>query len=434
MSDKTNSYVNQYRTVHIRSYNYPGGGTIDASYVRNFPWTDFRLGSEDPTWKSKVATHVDATGSLVAERHQHIYRLCGSISAERRASSWDPSWSEKYTVSGMVADPVVYTFSAGDFASVFITADNKALVNLHKDIQKETTSFSGGTFLGELRETIKMIRRPAAAFRDSLTRYMNDVRDTVKYKVRVTNRYNKAKEIQKILSGLWLEYSYGWKPLVNDIKDLASVFAHDNEDSRHSHARGHGYLEKVSSAFTSDPSYGDGTIQVRNSNTGVIQCRVIYRAGLTFTGAAPFGSFARLVELAGFRWGEFVPTIWNLLPYSFVVDYFSNIGDVLQCTATDRANVSWVNRTVLYSNIYTSISKLDVKAGDAYVYDLPMVRTGGTDLGYCTSVFTRVERSSSTLRYPTIEFRMPAVDSAKWINIAALIVQGKVTSKGLAQL
>lgn len=431
MSDKSNSYVNDFRTIHVRSYNYPGGGTIDDSYVRSFPFTDFRNGSEDPEWKAKVAANTDATGPLTAERHRFIYRLCSKVTSERRASSWDPSWSEKYTLSGMVATPIVYQYSAGDFASVFITADNRALVNLHKDIQKETTAFSGGTFLGELRETIKMIRRPAEALRKGFSAYLNDVRDTVKYKVRVTNRFNKWKEIQKVLSGLWLEYSYGWKPLVNDIKDLASVFQHDNDDQRRSHARGHGYLEK-DFLSNSNPTYGDGTLVCDVRNTSVFQCRVIYRAGLSFKGAVPFGSFARLVELAGFRWGEFIPTVWNLLPYSFVADYFSNIGDVLQCTATDRANVTWVNRTVIYSNVFTSIAKLDPSQG--YSYDLPMVRTGGTDLGYVTSVFTRVERASSSLRYPTIEFRMPAVDSAKWINLAALFVQGKVTSKGLAAL
>jgi hypothetical protein len=50
--------------------------------------------------------------------------------------------------------------------------------------------------------------------------------------------------------------------------------------------------------------------------------------------------------LFGFTPSEFIPTAWELLPWSFLIDYFTNIGDILSSAVTQTAPVNFVNKTV----------------------------------------------------------------------------------------
>jgi hypothetical protein len=43
---------------------------------------------------------------------------------------------------------------------------------------------------------------------------------------------------------------------------------------------------------------------------------------------------------------HFLPTVWDLIPYSFVVDYFTNIGDYLSGLSLRFSDVSWGCKTV----------------------------------------------------------------------------------------
>lgn len=431
MSDKSSSETHQLRRID-REYD-SHGEYVNGTNVQTYTCNNFRTGSEDPDWKQKVRDGVDATGGLTAQKMELIYSLSPKVLLVDKGPNgiWalDPLITE---VSGRIAEPAIINWNVNDYTSILGSVDNRALVKLYQDIQARDTAASGGTFLGELRETIKMIRKPAEAFRKGLDAYMNDVKDIVRGKVRITRRFNKYKEISKTLSGLWLEYAFGWKPLVQDIADLASVFGRNSDMfARRSHARGHAYKEELISTLQNDITFSN-TLVFNRPEKHIKSVRVIYRAGLESTPTAPFGSFERLTELAGFRWNQFVPTVWNLLPYSFLVDYFTNIGDVLECTAVDRRAIKWVNRTVIYRRykyVETYVNQYESTKSR------PQYRTvSGNGYGYALSSFSRVERASTGVRFPTLEFRMPAVDSAKWINIAALIVQGKVTSKGLAAL
>jgi hypothetical protein len=50
-----------------------------------------------------------------------------------------------------------------------------------------------------------------------------------------------------------------------------------------------------------------------------------------------------LAQLSGFSWTEFVPTAYELLPFSFVLDYFSNVGSVLSAGYASKGYTSWVS-------------------------------------------------------------------------------------------
>lgn len=59
---------------------------------------------------------------------------------------------------------------------------------------------------------------------------------------------------------------------------------------------------------------------------------------------------------------EFVPTVWELIPYSFVVDYFTNIGDVVNYAYS--ANLNWVYKSASFRQLTQIVKsqKLDIVA------------------------------------------------------------------------
>lgn len=436
MSNHLTSFTQQLRWQHDRTGPVGWGLDSHTAQVSDFSWQDSMIGSEDSDWKRKVKQNIDATGPMTAER-QTMQWGPANVSM-----TWywpgEPAIPITETLTGV---PTLrglagtYSWNAGDWLDVFTTADNKALVKLHKAIQAETTAFQGMTFLGELRETIQMIRRPAAALQDMLGRYCSDVVSNVR-KVKRKPTWSKSRwlgEIRKTIGSTWLEYSFGLQPAMQDIKGLLSVFAHDNDDSRRSKARGHGYSEKaIGPVLADNPNFG-GYMPAQIYRNVYLRCRIIYRAGLAWTGAAPFGTIDRLIELSGFRMREFVPTLYELIPYSWAVDYFSNLGEFIQCTATDMSSVRWANRTAIYERISLATGVLDTahlgNPGTPYGG-----RASGSGLGYCQQYYRRVVRGTASLLYPTIELRMPRIDSAKWLNLGALLLQGRSSQEELRRL
>jgi hypothetical protein len=50
-------------------------------------------------------------------------------------------------------------------------------------------------------------------------------------------------------------------------------------------------------------------------------------------------------DLFGFNPQNFIPAAWELLPWSFLADYFSNIGDILTASIVSTKHLAYTNRT-----------------------------------------------------------------------------------------
>lgn len=120
----------------------------------------------------------------------------------------------------------------------------------------------------------------------------------------------------KRLSNHWLEYQYGWKPLLQDAYGAAKVLGdHISSDHHVMQARGSAKAHKA--------SYG-GTGAYDNPifyNVTETRCKmgIQYKMGST--------ERARLAQT-----GIDNPALlaWELLPYSFVVDWFLPVGNYLE--------------------------------------------------------------------------------------------------------
>lgn len=239
------------------------------------------------------------------------------------------------------------------------TVEQEALIQLYRRVKAQHQKFSGLTFLGELGQAVKMIKRPAESLFRGVESYLDALRKRSKG-VSKTTKTGRSRR-KKILADTWLEYSFGWAPLVSDVKSAAQALAawkvsRDGFDERR---------YRISSSKQSlFPGISLTDVVPINVHPGLSMpfdmhvkgswdCTVRYLVGLSYKTSVPSGSAAHLAELAGFKFSEFIPTAWELLPWSFLIDYFSSVGDVLSAFSTPTNNITWIQRTVRYTDYKT---------------------------------------------------------------------------------
>lgn len=231
-------------------------------------------------------------------------------------------------------------------------ADNQARAKFYKKLRQIRTSFSAPTFLGELRETLHMLRRPAAALWSNADGYLS----ALKKRKRESPRH-----WTKSISGLWLEHSFGWLPLLRDIEEAYKAYNRIGETKRRM---------LVSASFKAEYDRSRDVVNLGENASGIYfdhsryycDARLYEEVIVRYRGAvdAQVGTTEwDNMDLFGLNPKEFIPTAWELLPWSFLVDYFTNIGDILEASVVDTSNVAYVNRSVICRT--RSFSAGDVK-------------------------------------------------------------------------
>jgi hypothetical protein len=119
--------------------------------------------------------------------------------------------------------------------------------------------------------------------------------------------------------GLWLEYSYGWKPLVTDIFDCAKVLSAPQEDL---------WIQESSSqefsplyVWTNLGSTSDDNFIMENEQ----MMKVFARVGAVVSCDNP-----NLQALKNAGLTNPLAWAWELIPFSFVVDWFYGVGDFIE--------------------------------------------------------------------------------------------------------
>jgi hypothetical protein len=291
-------------------------------------------------------------------------------------------------------------------------ATQQALVSFNSAANSAVSGFSGGVFLGELKETIKMIRSPLSSLTRSIGNYANRAR-------KEAGKHKTSRRKQQAIHDTYLEYVFGWAPLLNDVDSAMQALAEYQVApvSKRIHA---------SSTVTNDAA--EGSVAVYNENfyqplniqlnwtsQTTSSAKIIGAVSLkskNTSGAAP-----ALAEKFGFTLSNFAPTVYNLIPLSFVLDYFSNIGTFVEGVSFDQDLLMWVNLTEMkivhnYGGVVTS--------GEPYGTD-SYTTTGeihGGTFDYTGKHFIR-SRSLPTITTDAIKFKGPNLK--QMLNLGVLV-------------
>jgi len=204
-------------------------------------------------------------------------------------------------------------------------AKNKAVLRLGK--QASQVRFNAAQFLAERKQVANLLvssatriveaaralrRADLKSFAKALSLTTSDISHI---NTRAWKRVERTHPGKRITSH-WLEYVYGWRPLIQDAYDAAEILA----DSIGSDPSPEGVLKssgKVSQGFT----VGDENSLVTTSDVHECVARLTAYYRLESEGRAILA-----------RTGISNPALlaWELLPYSFVVDWFVPVGTYLE--------------------------------------------------------------------------------------------------------
>jgi len=300
-------------------------------------------------------------------------------------------------------------------------ADSDAIIAASKRVQQQRTQFQGLTALGELRETIHELKHPFAGARKLIDTYFKSLRASKTFK-EAERRYRRTGRqgggVNSFLTeaaNSWLEVAFGLKPLISDVKAAAEALARYQNDSRRAVVVGNGESVVASGSFTKSPIVNNcGTFDGLKT---VTTQSVRYKVAMDYSRSANFGSNDRLRALTGLTADQFIPTVWELIPWSFLVDYFSNIGEVISAGCSSQEDVGFVLRTERLETIRSGSSRVGytgffgLQDGD---WEKPI------QSGTFVTTRTNVSRSSSAnLPLPSVYFSLPG-KASQWENMVAL--------------
>lgn len=422
--DKSVYYVGRYF-----AHDSLSGQDNSLSSVKKLVRT--RTGQGVPDWKKKIADHRDATSAL--DGVFDSVEVIGWIN-DHLTYYWDSvhGWGGNENTQRIDGNVALYEMTANltSDSSLDNSVDGRASNKYLSAARELVTKMDGGTFLGELKQTLRMLRHPAEALGQSLDRYYKALGKRKRDEQRRRRRKGLPElpkdsphwEWYNAIPDLWLEHSFGWKPLMMDIEDAWQALSalSDKEGVVHLSRAAQGLKLRSQSTVTGGLYAGPGIDRLRRntSNRSSVQTTIRYRGDVTAQAATTFADKAA-------RWGfnpeQFLPTAWELLPWSFLADYFASIGDYLDASFANTATLRWTCKTIRRKLI---TEKLISPNRDATLSTIPAAgRARYVSYGSCYCKYTRVEviRRSGANPVPSIVFASFQDQSSRHLaNISAL--------------
>lgn len=362
-----------------------------------------------PDYKSRIASYRSATTLLQGVKHLIQLQNSDSASVVRHVTGLEFITGEieargNFTYIGQnVPDPSNFMIQS---------VKNQTISQLINQIRQANTTLKGLVTLGELGESVRMVNSAGREIFRGLESYRRDI-----------NHFAETLTPRRLLAAVgrrWLEYSFGWKPLINDIDDGISALRKIKEKGppRVLVRASNESVEKEEPTVDFQ-TLADHEIRIVNSLNFRYGCRLY---GCVSTSLPD----ERVPHQFGIKLDEFIPTVWELIPYSFLVDYFVNIGAIIDAYALNKSGIQWLNIGELRVAEMLLEASATLKPLDGWTYTSHAVRLGAP-FKYRRESKTRMPFDPGNL-VPSLEFSIPG-SQTRWLNTAALASRFLDTSR-----
>jgi hypothetical protein len=397
--------------VYVNADGTKASGTNDGIPIVDFRSQNGFGGVTNPYWKQQIRNGQSATTNCNGQMVDYEQAF---FSAEINVKLKSTGQHQNVNFYGHV--PLDAPPGNLPSPSDMTYASNRAISKFLSDVDAVTSAFEAGQDFGEWNQTLEGVRRPMKSLRDLTLGYLDKVTYLARsYKELSENRI----KLRKALTDTYLEWTFGWKPLALDV--AAGIVGIQNR-SRHYD------VTPVKKGFKLD-YFGDSAY-IPNYYTGSQSAMTINKRRKTrcsyivsYKGAVRTGYGGKPVPIDTIVQADlphFLPTAWDLLPYSFVLDYFVNVGDVIRAYSLNQSQISWCKQTIL------TIGRHDL----TYESGGPLVPSSMTVESFKSDSvrsfvekrsFTRTVVSPGSLR-PVLAFHLPTGEKP-WLNMAALMSQ-----------
>jgi len=370
------------RTLSFQSPHEADGTDIKTDKSTN--------GSSVRDWRNRMRLGQDCSTNYTREE-TFVERLQGG--------SWRAKWRQR---RNSLDDWTQYVGSAWGFpcdetivgVEVPVNADNAAKAAFVSKMDATRKSLSSITVLGEIGQTINQIRHPFASIQKAISSHISLVEKRGLREYKFLKRRPRARKriardlaqkelkddvairnlaLRKAATGSYLELVFGIQPTIADVQsaiegahrlseracDMQRISAASNFEVN---------LPKVTvgtnGRFNLAGVGPDGPVRV-----GHVQIsRVVKLIGkVRYSGAIALHTnrVSPLREEFGFMPRDFLPDVWNFLPWSWLVDYAFDVGSVLQSLTASYSDLKWVNKAVKYEQVQT-LESIDPPIDDVF--------------------------------------------------------------------
>lgn len=328
------------------------------------------------------------------------------FAAEGNQGAWPIKWDDHLTYG--LTEPVARTLQSTDISALdarlnqFSRETDLAITRAHANVDVSEMMLLAS--LGELPETLNWMKnliiraiRVTRAFQSKAERakilrtllYSMEEADGKKAIRHATRRYEGFVQLLKSraeratkrkssvvddFSNLWLEYRYAIRPLISDMQNACNALNAIIESKRAT-ARGHEYTsgkreEYVNRVFDNGVTHFETRTKISEEES------IRARAGVLFE------IEERVVSLLTiFGLDQPIESMYELIPFSFILDWFFSIGDLLQSwfkSSGLSVLTSWVSLDYVYTRTEKLTSFTLRGATSSWVFNLKEVTLGSS--------------------------------------------------------
>lgn len=297
--------------------------------------TNQQTGSSNPNYKQDIARRSEAGTNYTLDRYYINKQSFGS----------SDSWYENTTCGGLIVPKK-------EESSIFFVPNNFAFKKAYNDTANDNIAISKIRNFANKADAHTNVLVPLVELRDFHATVKGISQATSVVLTSILDLHKAVKhpsELVKYVSDAWLTYSFGVKPMLSDASAIATSLAATLKGPIAETVRSKS--KKNWNAYTVGDSglpgwLGMGTDklshQIELTNRYGVGLDTAVRSSNTYSELANFNDhFALHVE-------SFVPAIWELIPYSWLADYFANIGDVLSDRFETTPKIRYAWKSILY--------------------------------------------------------------------------------------
>lgn len=362
------------------------------------------FGENYPDWRKRLRDGIATTTSLSGVK--------AVVKVPSGTCNWYNSSANVYCMNGA---------GWGQYTGFLLTlhdpgsgpdgdADARAKAKLLQSYISAVNTWRGGNFVAELGESINMVLHPVKSIYSRTWDYVGTMKRLKRVYRRSPLNYAKA------IADAWLAYVFGIKPFVDDANDACLALSRLGEGGRadvYHNLRGSSRTEAIVSRST-----GQVTPIGWAGNSYVSDVTVKKSLKVRYVGGLRVGSEDLHFQMVEFGIGalDFAPAVWEAIPFSFVVDYFLNVQEMIDGLKFLYAKPNRLDLCVRNAGV--------VQVGSPYSLGNAPTYSTSIRCGVAHSLVVRVSRQP-LFEFPYIgyRFKCPGINSMRWLNIAALVEQ-----------
>jgi hypothetical protein len=368
--------------------------------------TNTFAGEKNPLWRAQVRSGTNATTSASGQKHTFFSIPFG---ASTSFVVWDANFPVDTRITHFYSRYGTIPYASGSTivsanASTTTSVRNRVISKFINKCKDARSSIEGGQNLYEIKQTLNSIRHPFKSLSQLTSHYLHTMA-----KIKPSRKYRGPKGVKgltKAMSDTYLEYNFGVAPVAADIAQLIADAGRARFDTVPVSARASQEFGGLSESFDPpNPPFMEYSMTKTTKSRLTIRYKGAVRTGV--------GDDQLVSTAQGFRLlpEDFFPTVYAVLPFSWMFDYVANVNEIIEALSFARSNVSWDCVTSRTENVVTyegngnpKITGLSSSGSNRFKVDA--INAYGGNARFTSVSFSR-SRLTATDFLPDFEIKIP---------------------------